>query len=522
MLSSWSNFMSQCKSRLSALARSCFQGREHWCEKCREVQQQLDELCEEHAASEALREQLAQRNLQLRERVAELEVRLTQPQPVKLPVGDVPPGQQYGAGMIMLCVNLASQIGLRPAVRALRVVFSWLGAEARIPRYQSIRGWLQRIGLDRLEHASKKAEGVWLVDHTNQIGTEKVLTVMRVRGSRLPPPGVALRHQDVELLAVVPGSTWTRDDVAKVYRKTADRYGVPRAIESDGAVELREPSETLGKPGEKPLVIRDLKHFLANQLEALLTKDPQYQAFLLQLHGTRSALQQTELAHFIPPGAKLKARFMNLAPTLTWASAVLWHLDHPQSRSRKGVTKSRMTEKLGWLQKFAASIPQWQACQDVISAGLTFVNQQGLFRGVAKRFQKLVAGLAHGHLSRQLVHQTLKFLREHEKQLRPGERLPMSTEILESSFSLYKQLEKQHSRSGFTSLLLTFPALLRPTTPKEVTASFARTKVDDVTAWVHKHLPHTLASQRQLVFREARSSTKTKTQNRATPLRAAA
>ena len=29
--------------------------------------------------------------------------------------------------------------------------------------------------------------------------------------------------------------------------------------------------ETVGKSREKPLVIRDLKHFLANQLEALLT-----------------------------------------------------------------------------------------------------------------------------------------------------------------------------------------------------------------------------------------------------------
>ncbi len=37
----------------------------------------------------------------------------------------------------------------------------------------------------------------------------------------------------------------------------------------------------------------------------------------------------------------------------------------------------------------------------------------------------------------------------------------MSTEILESSFSLYKQLEKQHSKSGFTSLLLTFPTMAR-------------------------------------------------------------
>ena len=91
----------------------------------------------------------------------------------------------------------------------------------------------------------------------------------------------------------------------------------------------------------------------------------------------------------------------------------------------------------------------------------------------------------------------------------------MSTEILKSGISLYKQLEKQHSESGFTSLLLTFPTLLRPTTPKEVKASFARVKVADVKAWVKERLPSTLASKRQLVFREPKTKTKARKQRNA-------
>jgi len=495
-------------------------GREFWYEKFQEVKQLLDEVREEGAKCEAGREQSEQENLRLQSLVSELEAKLAQPQPVKLPLDEPPPGQHYGAGMIALCVNLGRKIGLRPTVRALGVFFQWLRVQERIPQYQSIRLWMQRIGQDRMQHARKTAGGVWLTDHTNQIGTEKVLTVMRVRGSQLPRTGVPLRHRDVEILALVPGQSWKRDDVAKVYQETAKRCGVPRAIESDGAVELREPAQTLGKSREKPLVIRDLKHFLANQLESLLTRDPQYQAFVKKLGGTRPALQQTELAHFIPPGFKMKARFMNLAPTLRWASMIVWHLDHPQSRSRAGVTESRLTEKLGWVRDFASSIREWQACQDVISTGLTFINQRGIFRGVAKQFENHVAGLANSRMSRQLVHKTVEFLREHEQQLRPNERLPMSTEILESSFALYKQLEQQHSKSGFTSLLLTFPTLLRATTPKEVKASFARVKVADVKAWVTKHLPSTMASKRQLAFREPR--TKTKTRNSATPILAAA
>jgi hypothetical protein len=373
---------------------------------------------------------------------------------------------------------------------------------------------MQRVGLGRLRKTKKKEGGTWLVDHTNQIGKEKALAVLRVRSS--PPPGVALRHQDVETLAVSPGTKWKCEDVAKVFRELAERYGTPDSVVTDGAVELRDAVDCLGKPGETPRVFRDPKHFLANKLEALLKRDANWDAFTEKLGRSRSALQQTELAHFIPPAFKVKARNMNLEPTIHWAATILWHLDHPESASREAVSVERMEEKLGWLRDFAGNIPEWQECQNVISTTLTFLNQQGLFPGVVKEYRNVIAGIAKSPASRQLVRETKALLLEYEKTLEPNERLRISTEILESSFSLYKQLEQQHSKSGFTSLLLAFPTLLHQTTAREVTACFAKVKIADVKAWAKEHLPNTLTSQRQHMFREAKPKRKTK--NRATPL----
>jgi len=365
-----------------------------------------------------------------------------------------------------------------------------------------------------MQRAKKRAGATWLVDHTNQIGKEKVLTVMRVRSR--PRRGVPLRHQDVEILAVCPGEAWKREDVARVYQELEERYGTPHAVVTDGAVELREPVETLGKPGKRPLVFRDPKHFLANRFEALLKRDPKYEAFTKLLGKSRSALQQTELARFIPPAFKNKARFMNLGPTIHWASTILWHLNHPRSASCQEVSRERLEEKLGWLREFATSIEQWQECQQVISATLKFLNEQGLFRGVVKAYQKVVAGLANSPASKQLVSDTKVLLAQYEKKLQPHERLTISTEILESSFALYKQLEQQHSKSGFTSLLLSFPTLLCKTTAREVTACFAKVKVSDIKAWTKKHLPNTLASQRQRMYCEANPRPKRTTKKCAT------
>ena len=373
---------------------------------------------------------------------------------------------------------------------------------------------MQRVGLGRMEGAKKEGGGTWIVDHTNQIGKEKVLTILRVRSC--PSAGVALRHQDVEVLASIPGTEWKRENVATSYLKVAERYGTPHAVVTDGAVELRDPVEVLEKPGKRPLILRDPKHFLANKLESLLKRDSNYEAFTQKIGRSRSALQQTELAHFIPPAFKQKARFMNLERTIEWAAAVLWHLDHPESLSRKEISVERMEEKLGWVRDFAPSISQWQECQTVISTTLTFLNQQGIFPGVVQAYQKVIAGCAKSPASQQLVNDTQALLCEYEKQLQPDERLRISTEILESAFSLYKQLEQQHSKSGFTSLLLAFPALLCETTAKEVTDCFARVKIADVKAWTKNHLPNTLASQRQRMFREANCKTNSKAEKRAT------
>jgi hypothetical protein len=181
-----------------------------------------------------------------------------------------------------------------------------------------------------------------------------------------------------------------------------------------------------------------------------------------------------------------------------------------------------MEEKLGWLRDFAASIRQWRTCLDVISTTLTFLNQQGIFPGVVRAYQKIIAGIATCPASRQLASDMQALLGEYAKQLQPHERLRISTEVLESMFAYYKQLEQQHSKSGFTSLLLAFPTLLRETTPSEVTSIFAKVKVSDVKEWTKTHLSDTLTAQRQRMFREAKSTTKQKAKKRAKPLQQAA
>jgi hypothetical protein len=100
----------------------------------------------------------------------------------------------------------------------------------------------------------------------------------------------------------------------------------------------------------------------------------------------------------------------------------------------------------------------------------------------------------------------LRFVRQSESQLAKGQRLPLSTEILESSFGLFKQLERQHSKGGFTSLLAAYGCLLHASTPESIRRDFAQVSVKDMRAWVSAKLGQTLASKRQTAYQEFRNA----------------
>jgi len=58
----------------------------------------------------------------------------------------------------------------------------------------------------------------------------------------------------------------------------------------------------------------------------------------------------------------------------------------------------------------------------------------------------------------------IAFVTEQESQVHQGERLPGSSEVIESVFGKMKRLEQDQSKNGFTSLLLGLSALVSTTT----------------------------------------------------------
>lgn len=492
------------------IARGLMRSRNNQARKAQRLAQQKTEAEAEierlNDEVKQLRSELSQANQILEQQRQENE-RL-QERPIMLP-SDLPLAHHtYGPKMISLCLNLCREVGFRPAETALKLVFDFLRIEAKVPSWNAIRTWACRVGVAELRKPIVRADDwIWMTDHSNQVGPEKVLVILGIRARELPPPGKTLSREQMHVLAVMPGTDWKRDDVRSAYAKLVERMGPPRYLLTDGAVELHESADVLEKQGKKPIVLRDMKHFAANVFEKLIGKDVRFQRYLSQLGRTRCQIQQTELSRFLPPPQKPKARFMNLGPTLRWGQMVSYHLSNAQSRARQKATAKRMNEKLGWVREYRNELASWSRCEAVMQTGLKFINEQGLSRGVADQLQMVLDDLAATwpeccELSLAMATKLVAFVRDSESQLGENERAWLSTENLESSFGSYKRLEGQHSKGGFTSLLAAMPALLRPWTPERVREHLTAVSVEEMKNWVRVNLGETLTAKRAIAYRE--------------------
>lgn len=438
-----------------------------------------------------------------------LENRQFKERPIQLP-SDLPaPGNMYGPKMICLCVLLARRLGFRSANAALVIVFDFLKITNKVPSHDSIRLWACRIGVAITEEEEKTSEGeIWISDHSNQIGQDKVLVISRLRQEDLPRPGKTLSRSRLKVIATIVGKSWKREDVRREYEKLAMKRGAPTWLLSDGAVELHESVDALDKHAKNDVRrIRDIKHKGANILEKLIGKDPQFVKFLSMIGTTRSQIQQTELGHFTPPAQKTKARFMNLGSLLKWAEMALFHLNAPDSKARAKITVPRMNQKLGWLLAFGEDLARWSACHAVMKHCLNHLERYAVEKGTVATLelslQEAFGDLqARDAVSAAMADGMLHSISEIELQLKAGERVWALSDNLESVFGGFKRLERQHSKGGFTSLVAALPILTEELTPQRVRECLASVSVKHLRKWVTDNLGKTVTAKRQLAFHE--------------------
>lgn len=413
--------------------------------------------------------------------------------------------------MLWLLFVLVSSNSLRSAALNLKIVSDFLGLNLSTPTWYSGRLWLQRLGYYKLTRRKEIAsDWVWIVDHSVQTGQEKCLVILGIRLSDLPEEGQCLRHEDMEPIELMPVKQSDGGIVYQQLEEACNKTGIPRAILGDEGPDLKAGIERFRESHPETVRIYDIKHKTASLLKGALNDDEAWEAFKDFAAQSKKQVQQTGLAHLGAPNQRSKARYMNLEQLIEWGKKTLPVVRAAQAKAELVNNKSdphkeaeEIVRKLGRLTEFANDLEEWDEMMQIIGIAESMVRQQGLKRNIHKRLEteiKEKLPVIKSQKARWIKGELLSFVKAQQKLCKPGERLPGSSEVIESVFGKQKRLENEQSRSGFTGLVLAIGALVSTTTKEVVKTALETVKTEDVISWCKEKIGQTVQAKRKAVF----------------------
>ena len=510
------------KSPVRALARFFEKSRNLWKSKYRQSQANVKRLSNRIRFLEISKEQWKNRvqeldievaRLQAREQALEQAVENVQKKRIAEQAGQeqlkdwqlVPYQHTYSIGHISLFISLvlSAAISLRGTSRAMQVFFDALCLPHRsCPSWYTGRLWLLRLGYYKLNRPKIQAtDWVWIVDHSVQLGDDKSLVILGVRLCDLPSGDGCLSHAAMEPIELLPVKHSNGEVVYQQLEQAIAKTGVPRAILSDHGTDLNAGVEKFCQQHPQTSAFYDIKHKAAALLKRELAQDQDWNRFIQLATHTRQQVQQTALAALSPPGQKTKARYMNIDVLVNWGQQMLVFLDTPQTARKPVFDEELIQKKLGWVTGFRSQLHDWGELFETIMTVESFIRHQGFYQGVHLKLAKHLAPLqAQAQRTQRLRRELMAFVTEQESKVRPGERLLGSSEVIESVFGKMKRLEQDHSKNGFTGLLLGLGALVSTTTNAIIQKAMETVPTKQVAIWCQESLGQTLQSKRRQAF----------------------
>lgn len=397
---------------------------------------------------------------------------------------------------IELVLEAGSSLRGAAAVMTLLVEHGW--ASFVVPCFSTIRSWLLRLGHYNLMRPLDKTQSwLWLLDHTIQIGTQKILVILGCPMGDVPFGHRALQLSDLQLIALVPMDKSNGAAVERELENAAQRTGVPRLIVSDQGSDLCKGIADYLEFRPGTVHVPDAAHYGANLLERAWDQQPRWQQFLKQLQDTSSKLRQTPSAFLLAPRMRAKARFMNVEAQLQFASRVLKHVDGNAPRVKA-------MAYYGWLKEYRDDLAVWQHEHGLVQTTIQLVRVQGLHTGTLPLLEPAWGAMGSRDSTVRIAERLREYVTTYQPQ-KPGERFVASTEILESAFGKLKRIERQQSQGGMTGLILVVGAMMGTRTETDLREALDATPQKKVDTWVERALGHSMQWCRRQFFGETKA-----------------
>jgi len=329
----------------------------------------------------------------------------------------------------------------------------------------------------------------------------KVLLILGIRQSKWAQLHRPLVHTDLEVLELLPVVVSNGEVVREQYSAVAEKSGVPQVILSDQGSDLQRGLKLLKNKHPNVIGLNDVAHAVALLLKATLESNDAWKAFKAHCGTVKAAIQQTLLAHLVPPKFKTKARYMNVSEQIRWGQNVCLLLERHRLGTLSPTQQAEMPaelleEKLGWVTRFADSLAGWAELIELSEQTCRLVRSLGYAPGVAEQVDAALPK-ASTESGGKLRSQLIAFVRSECAKLPLEFASPGSSEVIESLIGKGKRLEGQQSQSGFTRYVLGLAASVTTPTASLLESVSQTVGIKHLTQWITEHLHKSVQSKRR-------------------------
>lgn len=369
-----------------------------------------------------------------------------------------------------------------------------------VPHFTSVINWSLRLGLGLLEQV-KPIGKPWLaiIDHSIDIGTKKVLVVLRVTLEALSQRGKAIQLKDCECIGLNIAETVNGETISLELEGLFAQTGRPAAIVKDCDYTLQKGVRLWSEKQQTVVpVIEDIGHVMASALKAQFEKTTSYQQFTSLINKGAQCLRQTELAFLIPPKLRSKGRFQSISKLGKWGEKIL-HILSVKDRAKAGDLLAKLRAALPGFIGLRAFIERFAYTTNVVSQVMEILKNKGLNQAHYDQCHQLSEQLPKNSKVKKRLQIWLQQHIEIQKQITA---LPLlvSSDIIESLFGNFKHIIERSPQADMNRTALLIPALCGNQDERTMTQALSQARHCDLKSWEQKNIPYTMRKKRQAFF----------------------
>lgn len=340
-----------------------------------------------------------------------------------------------------------------------------------------------------------------LGDVTVDIGTIKCLVTLAVDVNMLHERGnYTLSAKDLVIAGIHPTEHSNGNFAYQAFQEGVQRLGGIDAVVGlviDQGSDVKKGANLLREANTKIKTLYDIPHKLSLVLEKALKNDGQWISYTQQMSKTKQLVQQTELAGLQPPNQRSKARFMNANLYIDWADK---HLKAKADGNLNEISENRYQEYFGWLSDYKEFLQYSGQMIGVLETIKETIRIHGLSEDVYEYLLTTFEAMPLDYKIEGFLLAVLDAVYEEVEKLDEGQTLPISTEIVESTFGAYKYHTAKGGQ-GITGNALTIGVLVgEKPTHAEICQALEATPVKNVMEWVNEKIGNTLSKARNRFF----------------------